>query len=371
VGRWYTEKGLDDLEYQLLKYRQRDGWTHRDLLRLAHPMPPDDQYKALLDWVVSGKVAEGFARIQGYESLKTIKPAEAAGVIRELRLPREALPTELLNSAEVWDALIPDMPLSALIRNLGNLSKVGLVTVGSDASDKVVKELRNVERLKNARIHPIAILAALTTYARGRGVRGSGEWIPVPAVVDALNDALYSALAISTSTGKRMLLGIDVSGSMAGMRVNGLPTVTCREAAGVMALASLAAEEKVTTVAFDTKPYPLALSRKQRLDEVVRVLSQTGGGGTDCAAPILFATAKKIAVDAFVIYTDSETWYGSVHPAQAVQEYRKRMGIRAKLVVVAMASNNYSVGDVTDGGTLNVVGLDSSVPDVITSFIAS
>ena len=37
VGRWYAAQPVDALAYQAVKYRQREGVTHRDLLRLAHP----------------------------------------------------------------------------------------------------------------------------------------------------------------------------------------------------------------------------------------------------------------------------------------------------------------------------------------------
>ena len=37
VGRWYVDQDADALAYQAVKYRQRDGVSHRDLLRLAHP----------------------------------------------------------------------------------------------------------------------------------------------------------------------------------------------------------------------------------------------------------------------------------------------------------------------------------------------
>src|SRR5262249_55525394 len=36
VARWYAEQPADDLAYQAVKYRQREGVTHRDLLRLSH-----------------------------------------------------------------------------------------------------------------------------------------------------------------------------------------------------------------------------------------------------------------------------------------------------------------------------------------------
>ena len=36
VGAWYAAQPAERLAYQLVKYRQRNGWSHRDLLRLAH-----------------------------------------------------------------------------------------------------------------------------------------------------------------------------------------------------------------------------------------------------------------------------------------------------------------------------------------------
>ena len=39
VASWYTARPADELAYQAVKYQQRDGWSHRDALRLAHPQP--------------------------------------------------------------------------------------------------------------------------------------------------------------------------------------------------------------------------------------------------------------------------------------------------------------------------------------------
>lgn len=46
-------------------------------------------------------------------------------------------------------------------------------------------------------------------------------------------------------------------------------------------------------------------------------------GGTDCALPMIHAREKKLEVDVFIVYTDSETWYGKVHPCKALKQYRK------------------------------------------------
>jgi 60 kDa SS-A/Ro ribonucleoprotein len=66
-----------------------------------------------------------------------------------------------------------------------------------------------------------------------------------------------------------------------------------------------------------------------------------------------------------MIYTDSETWAGQVHPVQALRQYRDRMGVPAKLVVVGMASNGFSIADPNDAGMLDVVGFDTATPQVL------
>jgi 60 kDa SS-A/Ro ribonucleoprotein len=61
-------------------------------------------------------------------------------------------------------------------------------------------------------------------------------------------------------------------------------------------------------------------------------------------------------------------WAGSIHPAQALRDYRQRMGIPAKLVVVEMVSNGFTIADPDDAGMLDVVGCDTSTPTVISDF---
>jgi 60 kDa SS-A/Ro ribonucleoprotein len=55
VGAWYLDQPVDRLAYQLVKYRQRDGWSHRDLLRLAHPQTTDPARASLLDWACAAE----------------------------------------------------------------------------------------------------------------------------------------------------------------------------------------------------------------------------------------------------------------------------------------------------------------------------
>ena len=107
---------------------------------------------------------------------------------------------------------------------------------------------------------------------------------------------------------------------------------------------------------------------RQRLDDVVQATQKIPMGGTDCALPMLYAKAERRQVDTFVIYTDSETWAGDIHPVQALRDYRHASGIEARLVVVGMVSNGFSIADPADPGMLDVVGFDTTTPQLISDF---
>ena len=400
VGRWYTAKPAPAVAYQILKYQARDGWAHRDALRLAHPKAPTVGHDVLFRYATRGWGAlapaskaptavlqldgvndlDVVALIEAIKSLAQLAPNEAARVISELRLTREMVPTELLTHAVVWEALLERMPLTALVRNLGTMSKVGLLVPFAEAAGTVQSRLADPKAIKAARVHPIALLAALKTYAQGHGMKGKNSWRPVPQVVDALDRAFYLAFENAPATNQRVMLALDVSGSMSA-RVSGMEFLDCREASAAMALVSAAIEPNHMFTAFTTGSYPsrwspqlgsgltsLAISPRQRLDDVVKQISDLPFGGTDCALPMLEALKHRWPIDLFVVYTDSETWAGRVHPAQALRQYRERMGIPAKLVVVGMASNGFSIADPADAGMLDVVGFDTATPQVIADF---
>src|SRR4029453_12965523 len=138
----------------------------------------------------------------------------SAALVREYGLPREAVRSEHLASPDVWEALLEDMPMTALIRSLATMTRVGVLTPRSAARSKVIEQLGDTERIRKARVHPIALRAALPTSQSGRGARGKHRWNPLGGVVDALDGAFYAAFGNVEPSGRRMLLALDVSGSM-------------------------------------------------------------------------------------------------------------------------------------------------------------
>jgi len=410
VAGWYNDKPIDKLSYQVVKYRQRGGWTHRDVLRLAHPK--DEERNSLYAWIVGKEHGELPALVQDFERLQAA--ASEKDVIAILNgnrsLSWEMIPTEHLGSAKVWEALLPNLPMTAMIRNLSRMTMNGLLSPMSSAINVVVDKLTDESALRKARVHPIAVLAALCTYSSGQsgfrlrdawkshqarhGDLNVRTWEPVAQIIDALDSVFYLSFGNVEPTGEKIVLALDVSGSMFGAEIAGIPGLDAAKAAAAMALVTARVEPNHVLVAFSTEMIPVPLSPRQRLDDVVAWMDKTPmGGGTDCAMPMLWALGKDTRVsrqgwyrksaaykmtgrevveaDAFMILTDSETWHGDIHPFQALQQYRRETGIPAKLVTVGMTSNGFSISDPSDGGMLDCVGFDTATPNVISNFIAS
>lgn len=368
LRKWYLDKSPEQLVYHMLKYRQRDGWSHRDVLRLAKPKGAEGVYQTMFAWV-TGKEAnncprllDGFVKAQRSESEK-----EVSELISEYGLSREMVPTQFLKSQMVWESLLDRMPMTAMIRNLGNMGSCGLIKPMSKASGTIISKITK-EAIEKSRIHPISILYASKTYANGRGLRGSNSWTVDGSIVDALDDAFYMAFKNVDSTGKRFLVGLDVSGSMSGGWGNeGI--LTAREVASAMSVVHVRTEPLVHYMAFSNGFMPLNITKKSTVNSVINDTSRLPFDGTDCALPMLYALTNKIEIDAFIVYTDNETWHGRVHPFQALKMYRDQMGINAKLIVCGVTSTGFSIADPNDPGMLDVVGFDSAVPLLINDFI--
>lgn len=409
VANWYLNQDLDRLANQVIKFQQRDGWSNRDLLRLAHPQTKDAQRDAIFRWAVGGmdglsstqhKIGTGNSvrvtqradvggllhpQILAFEAAKTASAAEVINLIREHNLPREAIPTQHLTDAAVWEALLERMPMTAMIRNLATMTRVGLLSPMSQAERKIKDQLGNVDALRKARVHPVQVLAALLTYKAGKSARGSNTWTPVRGVVDALDAAFYSSFGNVTPTGKNTLLALDVSGSMTMGEIAGVPGLNPRVASAAMALITANVEKSYEIIGFTSGGYSaqaggrwgggssvrtLDISPRKRLDDVCSYMNGLGFSGTDCALPILYAQAQKLPVESFSVYTDNETWAGNIQPSQALANYRKSTGLRAKLAVVGMTATNFTIADPKDAGMLDVVGFDTAAPQIMSDFFA-
>ena len=383
VGGWYTTKEPSTLQVQLAKYQSRGGWSHADMLRLAKPRPErGGQTDRALGW--SAERAKDAAKrkeidLVGLDVLQDFERLQACtsdfDAVRLLdanpALSWEMVPSELLKSPAVWASLVPHMGLTALVRNLGRLTSIGLIGAPfkSDMDRMVAERLTNADALRKARVHPFQMLLALDTYATGHGDKGSLTWSPSGQIVRALEEGFEAAFAAVEPAGKRTLVALDVSGSMGSLLLN-TNTLTVAAGAAAMAVVTARTEAQVEVCAFTATFQRYPWTKTMGLREFMQHQPRWDNTRTDCAQPMLWAAANNVDVETIAIYTDSETWAGGVHPHRALEQLRQKLGHDVRLVVVGMTSTGFTIADPKDPSQLDVVGFDSNTPALIGEFSA-
>lgn len=384
VANWYLEKSPRDLAYQVTKYQQRNGWSHRDLLRLSHPKVDvldagENAEKNYIFGYVTGNhssvplhndySSDGIEYIGAVTAAKTADKDLTIELIKRYGLTREMIRSEFLNDKDVQSALLQRMPMTALIRNLGNLTRLGLFDNWSDDLKRVQEQLTSTEAVQRSGIHPVAVLNALRTYASGSGFRGRNVWIPNQDILESLNQTFRLSFGNIQPSNKRTLIGLDVSGSMTFSAPSGFDNLTCAEAAGAMLMATVETEPFVRVMAFSHEFKELPVKRGDSLERVSQLVYDRNFGRTDCSLPMLYAIEHGLDIDTFIVYTDNETFAGTIHPHKALERYRReRNNPDARLIVVSMTANPFSIANPDDDKMLDVVGFDASLPNVIAQF---
>ena len=143
------------------------------------------------------------------------------------------------------------MPMTALIRNLATMTRVGVLAPGSDGTAKAVAQLGDAERIRRARVHPIA-RARRAPHVRVR------PRCPRPRRVDpgardrrrarrrVLHGVRQRRAGGQAAAARARRVGLDdVAATVAGV-----PGLTPRDASAALALVTAATEERYEIVGF-------------------------------------------------------------------------------------------------------------------------
>lgn len=384
LGSWFLNGDVDQVAWRACKARQRktpagEAFALRDALRIAHPKADSPARRALFGWI-TGNVPDDEARgqvpaIDAFLAAQAVTtPVEAIDVVQDRGVPWEFLPDTVLSDAGVWDELVDTVGMTALIRNLARMTRIGTLKPMSDATRRAAARLTNADALAKARIHPMDLFLALRVYQAGRAQPNPRAdvqtWTPVPAVVDALEEAYELSFGHVEPSGRRLLIAVDSSGSMGWgtVQTGGTPLGSCYEVANAMAVILNRIEGgNVHVIDVDTRVHASRVTARTNLREIGRW--RPSGGGTNLSLPFSWAQQERLNVDGIVVLTDNETWAGYSHPTQALASYRLAVNESSRVVVAAMAANGHSIADPRDEGVLNVAGLDASLPLVVNGFV--
>ncbi|MBD1923309.1 TROVE domain-containing protein [Microcoleus sp. FACHB-831] len=373
VGKtWLSREDIQGLAYQLLKYQQRQGFSHRDALRLFHVKPDTEERRQLFEWVVKGWEelpaeipSPALAQIWWYEWLKR-NPEQTHQAISQGHLTHEmAAPVGKMDK-QAWQLLFNEMPIGAMLRHLGSLTEIGVLRTDEPANiDRVEAILNDKERLRKGRIHPIDVLKALKTYkSGGRLGRSQKNWNPVSRIGDILEKAVELSFDVVEPTGKVFMHAVDISGSMSGGVVNSV-NLSCCEIATTMALVTAKTEKNYMIRGFSTEFRDLDITAKDSFSSAVAKASNQSFGGTDASVAYKWMTKNKFKADVICFWTDSESWAGNSHPSQALAEYRKKVNKDIKAVYVTLAPYQLTLVDPKDPLSWDLGGFDPGAPRLI------
>lgn len=374
LARFYEQKDTDAFAYECMKYRQRNGWTPLDVIRLSHPKL-EKGFKGMIEDMKNPEethkgVPKNWAAFK--ELQNTTDAKKAVKLMAEHKLPWEAMPTELHKHPEVWEALIPNMGMTALLRNLSRFAKLGLTPPHGlgDNTKEIVSKFTNRELLQKSRLHPITILNGWRAYAgtsrthwsMGRNV----DYTPSTKIMEALDEAFYLSFKNVVPTNKPQMLALDISGSMCSP-INGM-SLTCREVTAALAMVTLAVEPEAFVVGFSDQIIPLDIRKNQPLDKVIEYIDGLPFSYTDASLAVQYADQNRLKLDAISIYTDNEVNAGG-HPSQVLRQYRKKYGVDTKMAVVGMTATNFTIADPADLGMMDIAGFSTDTPATISAFI--
>jgi 60 kDa SS-A/Ro ribonucleoprotein len=356
INNWYTKRSVESLDYQMAKYPNRNGFSHKDLIRIGHT-DLSNFNDSVIRTVMKGEPSykDDLPRMYAKELVLSNKDnvSKVISVIKEYNLTWEMIPTELLNDQKVLSVLLQNdrsMPPTALLRNLNRLTDAKTI-------DLAYEKLTNVQYMKD--IHPINILIALKTYSSGTGVRGSKTWNVSSRIVEGLDIALEQSVQQLEPTNKRILIAVDCSGSMNAMTSVGL---TAYEVAVSLAATIGKVEKYSDVIMFDTA-YKGTMNKRDSFKTLLQ--NAPRGGGTDCSVPYRLMLTNKLLYDIVIVLTDNESW---AHKSDVVDTVKKLNG-KMKNVIVASTATKATILP-TRKDTLNISGFDASVPELIKNFIS-
>jgi 60 kDa SS-A/Ro ribonucleoprotein len=398
IGRWF--RFHRNIQLQAVKYEQRDGWTLRDALRVAKPKDTDAYLEEAYAFIVNKekyqqaypvgdrhRLFEGYFVVRdepdGFDIHIPVEPIAIANAIRNYQLPRESVPGPFLAHKEIWEALLPDMPGRALVRNLGKLSSLGIDKTNW-GQDLITQKLVNATGL----LHPFEFLLGKKMYQQGRGLKGNLNWQPNHFIIDVLETCYLKSFGHLEVRAGKPLVALDTSASM-GTEAQGLP-ISAFEAAAALASviayqyphAEFCAYSNGLTM-MDPANHGTAafISEMQRLSHV----------GTFCAIPLLHVvTNPDQKYTAVISITDSETkeggsighspwlrkkrdpYEGLTMPkcAGLVRDIQASQRRDFKHAVVAMQPNDRTLADPRDPNQMDFVGLSADLVQGLDRFLA-
>ncbi len=355
VQRW-LETRTDE---QLFRASVGQSPSLADVVKMVHPKPSNPTRQALYGYLLGlPHQAELLPEVvKQYESFKAgqreLVPDVGFQMLTALQLSR----------AE-WAAVAERAPWQMTRMNLNTFARHG-----GFESERMVKQvadrLADAEAVKRARVFPYQLLMAY---------KAAGADVP-SLIREALQEAMETATQNVPRIEGRVYVCPDVSGSMSspvtGHRGAGTSAVRCIDVAALVAASILRQNPQAEVIPFETEVVSVMLNSRDSVMTNAQKLSEIGGGGTNCSAPLAWLNQKRAKGDLVVFVSDNESWVDA-HGGRGTETMRQwamfqQLNPRARLVCIDIQPNA-SVQAMEREDILNIGGFSDSVFQVIAAF---
>lgn len=398
--RTATETWLAQMSaYHAIKYgASSQTMSLRDIYRMARPKLSGAP-AGIASYLVKGEITPDTPeQLCGYHAFKnaTADIDTLLAMVATHRLPWEVVSGQLgggdgAERAKVWAAMSLQMPYMALLRNLNNLLKYGVLE-DAETRKLVLGRLSDQKNVLASKQFPFRFISAIRAVQQAHGVGETAN-----AVVEALKVALDHSVSNMPFTNQRVLSVLDVSGSMssaqAGVGAYGArggrgasEPITCADIGSVFAAATykaaIAGGGVGDIITFDTEARwasDLEASPSQGVYDIAKRIHRSGGG-TSLWTPIHAALTSGKAYDVMVFITDSESWAGEMsgsghygwtrRPKQtgsqaALDAYRQQVNPDARVFFVQLVPTSTQMTAPDQPNTWYISGWSNSVLDFI------
>jgi hypothetical protein len=300
-------------EYTLLKYDTAShGYRFADVIDLVHPSTDKPWQGELFKYAINRRhnrddaTPLGLGMIRNNQQLRKIAGEWPEALLSTEHLKRAGMTWEdalslvgnKVDKAKLWEAMIPNMGIMALARNLRNFDQAG---VSDAAIAPVIAKFTDPETVAKSRMFPFRWLAA---HRNAPSLRWG----------HALDQALTHSLANVPALPGRTLILVDMSGSMWSPTAGRMSDMRRCDVAAVFGAALAMRAENAKLVIFGIGSATVPVRKGESLLTLVgRTIKEMGGTDTISALRTHFAGHDRV-----IILTDEQAmmWGGSIYVDQ-------------------------------------------------------
>ncbi|CAH4015880.1 unnamed protein product [Pieris brassicae] len=181
IKKWYVNRDPMELAKEVTRVRARHGRSHKTLVAKSHMKIDVNDYArdATIKYIMYGikrartilanapGTEDIFDYIEKVESMRHCEdPKDAAKIAEENHFILDHVPGHLLTSQEVWEVILPQMPLQQVLHNIQRIHNMGFLTESSTTTAILCSLLTNNDKIKASKVTPIEVFIIVSNYER-------------------------------------------------------------------------------------------------------------------------------------------------------------------------------------------------------------